>query len=807
MVKYESTNKGAHYIVIGTERFRSIQSKIKILQDISLHSHDWIQFLQLLRERKLPLLEIAEIIFGEKRAENLEKVIWTLLELALEENTLMIQDYFEYHAHKCFKLFWIHRYAYFEYHGFKMEKGNFLRTRFDRGMDTLQKDMRFQIENALSTGRNDNSIQLRILPTTRYEAKINYMNTGWKNITLDFHFSFHMHKDAIKSIEMIKSIEVALVENKSLIDIATKFKVGAAIVMTYALSACRDKFLKSMKRSFRIQLHSNVHVSLSQVLQANIEQENNFLTKLKNIDDESYQIIVRLADKYQNLQVRLYNILNKIVLSKKSKKYNLGYIKNGKWRSFAIELDTIAYDTITPDLKSYALHLAAKGNDGKTIRNSIAFFKSVKATSRRFNISANGITETDLSKCFNMHSKKNTTRNIKNSISSFYKFLISSKTVNGETGTLVLSKIQKMISNEFSVKGSIVNNPTIPLPEEVYLQIRSYSSELSIAIKNAFLIISATGCRPSELAYIESTSLTFNTKMDCHVLKIYMNKQEKAYAKKGKMPYRNVPVYDEDAIQAFNHQVSISKEERHESGNKAIFIRRNVNVVHQVKYHTPSSKELLKEVNLLIERHNIKADFEDEKWHYTPYQMRSMLATAMVEKGHAPEEIKAFFGWLTVHTPEKAYAYIRKQKEEELNTEFFKKHFRAQFNEKNLKAYSREDKEQLFTEMYVHKRKMEYGECVRHPIMGECGKLQAPESCASCARLITDTPYLKTWIKLRDNQNEILQSMINSFAAEGISKDDYTQWAEYIIQEHRLQSYQSLVEKLEIEKERYVSLG
>lgn len=86
--------------------------------------------------------------------------------------------------------------------------------------------------------------------------------------------------------------------------------------------------------------------------------------------------------------------------------------------------------------------------------------------------------------------------------------------------------------------------------------------------------------------------------------------------------------------------------------------------------------------------------------------------------------------------------------------------------------------------------------------MGECGKLQAVESCASCARMITDVPYLKTWIKFRDNQKEILDSMVASLEADGISSDEYTKWAEFIIQKHRLESYQSLVDELESEKEK-----
>ncbi len=179
-----------------------------------------------------------------------------------------------------------------------------------------------------------------------------------------------------------------------------------------------------------------------------------------------------------------------------------------------------------------------------------------------------------------------------------------------------------------------------------------------------------------------------------------------------------------------------------------------------------------------------------------------MLATTMVEKGHAPQEIKAFFGWMTTSTPEKAYAYIRSRKLEELNSEFFHDHFKVSFDNNLLSSYSQQDKEQMFVELYVHKRQMEYGECVRHPIMGECGKLQTPDSCANCARLITDPRYISTWQKLYNNQKDIFKALIDSLESEGCLRSEYETWTEYIIQKHRLDSYESIVSKLFAAKEK-----
>ncbi|MDP2849488.1 MAG: tyrosine-type recombinase/integrase [Sulfuricurvum sp.] len=802
MVEYLYHKKQGNFIVINGERFRSIKIKMEYLKDISMHSYDWYLFLENLLDKQLTLLEIAERVFGEKRSSALEKAIWTMLEMALVKHSKLVQEYLESHTHKCFGQYWIHRYAYFEYHGFNMKKLGFLRNKFDCGMDRFEAEMQHLIEQMLYLGKNDITLTLRILPLDRYVADVNYMSQGWKKITLDYKQSFALHKDIRTSLALICDIQEALSSKRSLKGVANHFNVANSTVIMYALIACQELFVKALKKELRWQMLNNEEISLGKALQVHIDQEANLLYKLKEILPDFYDQLIGLSSKYQYLQAKLYRVLNRIHVSKNVKTYCFGYVQNNKWKSFSIELGELVNDSIGKDLKIYAMHRAAQNKDGSVVQKTIQFFKYVKSSLNRFNVTATGILESDVSVYLSTYKKPNAVRSAKNHIASFYTYLSNQRTIEGQSEAESLKKIQKMIARDFSVKVSEPENPTMPLPEEVYLVIRLYLDELEAEIKNAFLVISATGCRPSEIGYIEVDSLVYDKKIGCYILEIYANKQVKAYAKRGKKPIRKVPIYDEEVIQAFHEQVLLSKAVRMESGSHAIFIRRNQNRAHQVKYHIPSTRELTKPINLLIEKYKIKADLEADIWKYTPYQMRSMIATAMVEKGHAPEEIKAFFGWMSIHTPEKAYAYIRERKVEELNTDLFRKHFKVSLDEERLQAYTREEKEQLFIELYVHKRKMEYGECVRHPIMGECGKLQAVESCASCARMITDVPYLKTWIEFRDNQKNILDSIVIEMEAEGISSREYATWAEYIIQQHRLESYQSVVDELEVEKER-----
>lgn len=790
MIKYTYKNN-FHYIVIEQEIFKLSRNNIHILKEISFQFNEWVCFLKLLNNKNLTLLEIAETIFGEKRCQKLEKVVWALLEIALQKDSKLVQVYLEYHAHICFSQYWIHRYAYFEYHGFDMGRRGFLRCKIDKGVVSFDQ----YIDDVIKNGFTDNSLPLRVISNGAY-ARLNYQNQGWYNITLDFRYSFNLHKNIHMTLKMIDSIQRALRENGTLKSIAKEFNIGTSTPMMYAFAILPKEMFAFIKKSFRKQLLNNHEISLSKVLQIHIEQENNFLKKLRFYDENIYQKLIQLSSKYQQIQIRLSNIFNKIVTTKFATQYHLGYIKNNKWQSFDLNLEILAKDMVSSDLKTYALYIAANDKNKRIVQIATEFFKYIKFTSKTNNLDIKHIKEKDIANWLNHIINVKSVRAHKNAISSFYKFMSNQKVINHCTDFEEIRTIYKKIARTFSIEGNMAQKPTLPLPEEVFLQISLHLDELLPEIKNAFLIMSATGCRPSELAYITPTSLIYDKKLDCYILNIFLNKQKTAYAKKGVKSIRKVPIYSEDVVNGFYRQVTLSDHIRKESNNNSIFIRKTYNRAHQVKFHIPSSKEFIREINSLIEKYDIKADLDDKLWNYTPYQMRSMLATAMVEKGHAPEEIKAFFGWLTTHTPERAYAFIREKKIEELNTDLFKKHFRISLDENYLNAYTYSEKEQLFVELYIHRRKMEYGDCVRHPIMGECGKLQTPDSCASCARLITDLPYLNTWTKFRDNQQIIFDALINALENEGISKDEYTTWAEYTIQKHRLDAYKSIVDTL-----------
>jgi hypothetical protein len=155
-----------------------------------------------------------------------------------------------------------------------------------------------------------------------------------------------------------------------------------------------------------------------------------------------------------------------------------------------------------------------------------------------------------------------------------------------------------------------------------------------------------------------------------------------------------------------------------------------------------------------------------------------------------------FMGWQDKSTIEQAYIQLKKKRLMDLNSKFFYENFKTEIPNENLQKLSKKEKEELFIDLYVNFRQMEYGKCVRHPILGECGKLQEPKSCSSCSKLITSKEYLPKWLNLRDSQQNIINKLEIKFSEENIKKDEYMQWAEYKREFFILNSYNDLISKL-----------
>jgi integrase len=767
------------------------------LQQNNFDISKWHQIISLIQNKEKRLIEIQEAVFINSQSES---QILAICKLLINYNKDMMIDYLCYHAQTCFSSYtWIHTLSYATYHGFADDKGSTFNSILrSPSKKNSHKEITSLFQMVVNNSVNNPAIDLKIYPdfTNRQYLKLFY-NNKWKQVTLDIKESHEVQKDVLATKKLISDIKNCLDNNISLRSILEHTKINEGVVVSYAFGIFEDKMLKMVKQNLRMQLHQNVQISLALALEFHIKQINHRLKRMRRDMPTAYDKLQKLTNFFQQKQLKHYKIYNKKILDKNDYTlYSIGFIKRETWYSLIFDFENINNDPIAKEIKSYIHYITQKNSSIDTIHHVISCTKYIKNKYAIYALSAKKIKPEYVIAWLNTQDISDSTKKgYKNYVSAFITFLISVESVKFKTLFKLPLPPAKNEIKDIQVKSKNIEF-TEPLPEDIYLQIRTKINELSTYIKNAFLLISSTGCRPSELSSISPDSLYYDDKYESYFLKIKISKQHKAYAKKGKQPYRIVPIYDKEVVAAFNEQVNISKKFRDLFNSNCIFIRQSNVKKFQNKHYITSSKDLIREVNGLIKRHNICSDLEDTLWRYSPYQMRAMIATIMVEKGHASDEIKSFFGWMSKHTSERAYAYVRKKKMMELNNNFFKEHFNVSFSDEALKQYSKKEKEDLFVDLYIHYRIMEYGKCVRHPIMGECGKLQNAESCATCARLITSPEYLPYWEKMYKNQKDIFEAIINKLESEGINRSTYVTWGEYLIEEHRFKSYENLISKL-----------
>lgn len=769
----------------------------KDLKQNNFDLQKWYKIIDYIQNKEKRLIEIQNVVFNNHGSES---QILAICKLLIYYNKDMMIDYLCYHAQTCFSFYtWIHSLSYATYHGFPDDKcstfNSILRSPLKKNS---HQEITSLFQMVVDNSANNPAIDLKIYPDFANRQYLNlFYKNKWHQVTLDIKGSHEIQKNVIATKKLISDIEICLENGTSLKSILGYHKINEGVVISYAFGLFEDRLLKIVKQNLRNQLHKNLQISLPVALEFHIKQINHRLKRMQRDMTDTYDKLQKLTIFFQNKQLKHYKIYNTRILKKNdSAIYRIGFKKKESWYSLIFDFSSINRDPIAKEIKSYIYYIIHKESIIDSIHHIIACAKYIKTKYEIYSFDAKKIKFEYVIEWLKTYDISNISKKgYKNHLSAFITFLISVDSTKFETLFKLPPPPVKNVLKDIQIKTQNIEF-TEPLPEDVYLQIRANIDELSQYVKNAFLLISSTGCRPSELSSMTPDALFYDNKYKSYFLKIRISKQYKSYARKGKNPYRIVPIYDQEVVSAFNEQVHISKEVRDLFQNDCIFIRHSNVKRFQNKHYVTSSKDLIREVNALIEKHRICSDLEHTLWKYSPYQMRAMIATIMVEKGHASDEIKSFFGWMSKHTSERAYAFVRKKKMMELNNNFFQEHFQVSFNEDALTQYSKKEKEDLFVDLYVHYRIMEYGKCVRHPIMGECGKLQNAESCVTCARLITSPEYLPYWEKIYENQKTIFESVVHKLESEGIDKEIYVTWGEYLIEQHRLNSYKDLIQKL-----------
>ncbi|BFU78781.1 hypothetical protein ALC152_19960 [Arcobacter sp. 15-2] len=329
-----------------------------------------------------------------------------------------------------------------------------------------------------------------------------------------------------------------------------------------------------------------------------------------------------------------------------------------------------------------------------------------------------------------------------------------------------------------------------PLPEEIYSQILIHSNELETPIKNAFIVLSATGLRWKELINLKTDCLF--KKQNTWYIKAKEYKTLKFKRKMGKTEYRNIPIHDNNVLLSIKEQIKYLNDNNIDS--EKIFMRRNKTFT-STSYSLISGSSYNESINNLIFRNNIITD-NGILWNYTSHQMRVRIATLMAENGFIAEEISAFLNHASTQTINKAYAFVNKKRLSELNTDFFKKHFQYIIPKDKMKKLTIKERKSLYVKLFLNYRQMEYGKCIIPMSENDCGKLQMSKNCASCQYLVTSKDYIVHWKKFFNNQKTRIEKLEKFYLDNNIQREEYQEYMEYEREIFFLKSYEEVLIKI-----------
>ncbi len=750
-------------------------SSMSILLKFNFNTSIWNEYVNNLKKDNLNLKTIVQTAFKINEAPDQLIVVLASLGMVFHQN--LFYSYLQKNTIK-----------YFEYHAISpknlktslgLKKNHYLNNN-SSSCTGLTKELFETIEKLSSEIANDSQIGFKIINSNNRFTIIykNKSTTLGISPTADLANQQQLFKNKIQTVKYaIQLLEENELDYKM---VSEKTGVHVQIVKNLAIGFFPSKVLLSIKKLYKNAILNSQHFYINDFLIFNIKMH-------EKINGEVFiRNFLDLFAKMQRIQNRIYIKINKMELLQPSDKFNIGYIYKGNI-NFATFYMTWYLRPLGVEFRTFLWKKGFSHSVVNRARNLHRFLNCIIENNQNIN-STKDIKFKDIEYGL----KKLDVSLQQTNLSSYITFLQKSSLLEEQSsfGKLPEPPIENITKQFVTARKANTNHP--PLPEIVYSQIYANLNLLERNIRNAFLLMSATGCRIDELEYINDESLQWNNNKKYYELSFYVSKSAKVKIKKGKSPNRLVPISDQEVIDAFNEQKQNTKELREKSGFKSIFVY--LHVSHKIKILNGVAYS--KPINAMIK----KCDIKDEAgvlWHFTSHQLRASVATNLAENGYAPEEIMAFMNWESKETVERAYALIRDKRLMELNSQFFKEHFRADIPDENLNNFSLEERKSLFAELYVQYRQMEYGKCVRHPILGECGKLQEPKSCASCPKLITAKQYLPKWYQLQDSQQNILNVMKNKFDSEGISKQEYYRWAEFIREDYILNSYNNVIEKLE----------
>lgn len=332
------------------------------------------------------------------------------------------------------------------------------------------------------------------------------------------------------------------------------------------------------------------------------------------------------------------------------------------------------------------------------------------------------------------------------------------------------------------------------IPEEVVIELDRYSHELNDNHRLVYEILAVTGLRIKEVTFLTENCLKpSKTSTDFMLLSYIPYKTLKSRKQTGSDTRLEVAITLELGNK-INKQIKKTEHIRMLTKLPYIFYG-NVTKIELKRFSMIQESTFVEAVNRLIRKHKI-CNAEGQLWHYTSRQSRKTLAVILVEEGATSSEIAIQFGHSTTRTTEQYYAEVRNRRLAQMNSEFFKTRFEILLGEDNLKAYSEEERRQLYVDFALNNRDVEFGKCSKHISEGPCGARAGSMSCATCPKLCTGIKYIDKWNEMLTSQQNIVNELICIYNKEGIQSIEYESFIEYKREIHLLKMCESTVSSI-----------
>lgn len=386
--------------------------------------------------------------------------------------------------------------------------------------------------------------------------------------------------------------------------------------------------------------------------------------------------------------------------------------------------------------------------------------------------------------------------------------------IKPRTMSRVVTEIRKIVDYMIENKSSTINHP-IPatnifnrvkfynttnmsdtmdvIPDIVLDKLEENIKHLDITYQRIFNIFLGTGMRAKEVLFLEKDCLDYSCINNSDVNKRGIILRYTPYKvlisqKKKCMEKHEIYIQKElaDIIEEQIRETECIREKYNDV--PYIFIK---DVCEQLKYQ---GRNFTSNINKLIKECNI-CDIDGILWVFDSRQMRATVASNMIENGAYENEIMTTLNHIDINTTRKYYEKARKLKLADLNQEFFKKQFELEVGTENLEAFDEEERKILAYEFATKIREVEFGQCVKHDSEGKC-KRAGEYACANCNKICTGKQYLPKWESLLKSQSDIVASLETEYQNTGISKDEYSNYIEYIREVNQLNYYQDVINRL-----------